>query len=395
MLILSEHRRKLIIRTLLCLMPIVGMAVDLIAPSLPAIADSLNISSATTKNIITIYLLGYALGNFLTGFLTDALGRQKLIRIGLVGFIFASLLPIISPYIIVLLLSRFLQGLTIGAVAVVARAILSDILPPQELVRLGVIMGSMFGLGPVIGPLVGGYLQFYLGWQACFAFFAIISIIAFIAVFIILPETHFNRHPLNIKNIRTNLLEVLSHKKFMAMVLNMGAIYSLIIAFNTVGPFLIQNQLKYTPVFFGHIALCMGVMFILATFTCRYLLKKYKVEQLFLVFINTFFVIALLALVMSYIYDKSITLIAIASAFMFFACGIIFPMSMGKGISLFRHIAGTATATMYFINVLMTSITALILSFVNIHNAIALMWTYFLLISICAVIYWSVINKNK
>jgi hypothetical protein len=55
-------------------------------------------------------------------------------------------------------------------------------------------------------------------------------------------------------------------------------------------------------------------------------------------------------------------------------------MSMGKGISLFRHIAGTATATMYFINVLMTSITALILSFVNIHNAIALMWTYFLLI---------------
>jgi len=101
MLILSEHRRKLIIRTLLCLMPIVGMAVDLIAPSLPAIADSLNISSATTKNIITIYLLGYALGNFLTGFLTDALGRQNLIRIGLVGFIFASLLPIISPYIIV------------------------------------------------------------------------------------------------------------------------------------------------------------------------------------------------------------------------------------------------------------------------------------------------------
>lgn len=394
-LLLSERHKKLIIWTLLCLMPIVGMAVDLVAPSLPAIVKELQVSSGIVKDVITIYLLGYAFGNFFTGFLTDALGRQKLIRLGLIAFILASILPIFLPNIETLLFARFLQGLSIGGIAVVSRAIFSDILPVSELTRLGVLIGSMFGLGPVIGPVIGGYLQFYLGWQACFVFFVIIALIMFIMVYAIVPETHFNRHPLRINIIKHNLLEVLNHKRFMAMVLIMGAVYSLIISFSTVGPFLIQIQLKYSSVFFGHMALCMGLFFLIATFICRYLLKKYEAEQLFFILINGAFIIALLAVFASHMYDKNIVLIGVASACMFFTCGFLFPMSMGKGLSLFRHIAGTATAVMYLINILMTSVTAFILSFVNIQSSISLMWVYLLLISICMIIYWLVIHKYK
>lgn len=214
-LILSKNRIRLIMWTLLCLMPIIGMAVDLVAPSLPAIASGLHVSSGVAKDVITFYLLGYAIGNFFIGFLTDSLGRQKLIRIGLIGFIVASLLPVVLPHIEILLLARFLQGLTIGGIAVVSRAIFSDILPASELTRLGVLIGSMFGLGPVIGPVIGGYLQFYLGWQSCFAFFAIITLVGFIAVFIIVPETHFNRHPLHISIIKQNKS---FHKKLVAII---------------------------------------------------------------------------------------------------------------------------------------------------------------------------------
>ena len=78
---------------------------------------------------------------------------------------------------------------------------------------------------------------------------------------------------------------------------------------------------------------------------------------------------------------------------MFFTCGFLFPMSTGKGLSLFRHIAGTASATMYLINIMMTSIIAFILSFIDIENAIPMMFTYLLLISICMGIYWKIIHK--
>src|SRR5437868_6895023 len=94
---LSHQKTQQIVWTMLCLMPIIGMCIDLVAPSLPAIAKGLHVSSADAKNTISIYLLGFALGNFFTGFLTDALGRQKLMRLFLVGFLIASLIPLFFP----------------------------------------------------------------------------------------------------------------------------------------------------------------------------------------------------------------------------------------------------------------------------------------------------------
>lgn len=385
---LSEKRTTCIVWVLLFLNPLIGMAVDLLSPSLPAIANDLNVSNTITKDLISLYLLGYACGNFLSGFLTDALGRRKLLLTGLGCFIVASLLPVFYPHIEVLLLARLLQGLALGTISVVVRAAFSDVLTPEKLVRFGVIMGSMFGLGPIIGPFLGGYLQVYFGWQACFLFFAIAMSLMSALIFTIVPETHLQRHALKISTITKNIREVLKHRQFMSLVIIMGAVYSLIISFNTVGPFLIQKELHYSPIFFGHMALLMGIAFLCSTFVSRYLLKYKSVEQLSFVFINGFFALAILAVIAGYAFGNSITLIAIISACMFFASGCIFPMLMGKNMSLFRHIAGTASAIMFFINILMTSLSAFLLSFVNIHSAVALFWIYAVLLAICMVVYW-------
>src|SRR3990167_9045239 len=299
-----EHKIQRIVWTLLFLFPIFGMCVDLVAPSLPAISSSLHVSASVAKNVISLYLLGYALGNFFTGFLADAWGRQKLLRAGLFGFIIASLIPVFFHGIDLLFLSRVLQGITIGAVSVLARAMLSDVLPSDKLTSLGTLIGTMWGLGPIFGPVIGGYLQFY-----------------------------FNRHALNIKTITKNIREVLSHRLFMALVILMGLAYSLLITFNTAGPFLIQTVLHHSPIFFGHVALYIGIVFLLSTFTCRYLLKKFKVEHLLFYAIIISFAIALLSVVLSFSFEKSTIFSVIISALMFFSCGFIFPMSMGRGIS--------------------------------------------------------------
>ncbi|MBX9743521.1 MAG: Bcr/CflA family efflux MFS transporter [Chthoniobacterales bacterium] len=388
---LAEKKINLILCTLLPLSSLTGMAVDLVAPSLPLIASDLHISSGITKNVITLYLLGYALGNFCSGFLTDAWGRKHILRAGLLGFIVASLLPVVVPTIIAILVARFFEGITIGMIVVVARAIYSDILPPQKLVRMGTLMGSMFGIGTVIGPLIGGYLQFYGGWKACFLFFIAVALVAFVAVLFILPETHFRRHSLRLKTIHHHLAEVLHHREFMALVLIMGAIYSLMIAFNTAGPFLIQTKMHHTPIFFGNTGLCLGAAFLGATFFCRYCIKKYRVDQLLFFVIHLFFLIALIAWIGSFFFFQSIILLLGVSIAMFFSTGFIFPMCMGKGMELFRHITGTATAMMYLINILMTSLTSFLLSFLNIQSTSSMIVIYLLLLAICVFIYWKFI----
>lgn len=391
----TERKSNLILWTVLLLMPIVGMAIDLVAPSLPAISLGLHVSTHAVKNLISIYLLGYALGNFYTGFLTDAWGRQKLLRVNLLAFVVISLIPVFFPQIDVLLLVRLLQGLTIGAVAVLVRVIASDVLPAEKIVRLGTLIGTMWGLGPVIGPILGGYLQAYFGWKAGFYFFAGVGLLGFIAVWLVVPETYLHRKPLQITTIRKNLAEVFSNKSFIAIVILMGLAYSLVVVFNTMGPFLIQSKFQYSPVFFGRLALCLGTMFLFSTFFCRYLLKKFPVKKLFFLVINLSLAITCMLFVITFFLKDSIVLTALASAGMFFTCGFLFPMSMGQGLSLFRHIAGTASATMYLVNISLTSLLSLIVSFVTVQSFLSLMSIYLFLMFACAGIYWGIIHKTE
>ena len=375
-LVLSEKRIQIIVWALLILFPILGMVIDLVSPSLPAIERSLHASSKMAKDVISIYLFGCGLGNFVTGFLTDALGRRKLICIALLGFVVISLIPVFFNSIEVLLLARFLQGITIGAVSVLARAIFSDLLSPEKLVRLGTLIGTMWGLGPIMGPVIGGYLQTYLGWKAGFCFLAFVSFLEFIVIFFIVPETHLNRHPLNMRTIKHNLIEVTTHRMFIGLAILMGLTYSLLIVFNTAGPFLIQTRLHYSPLFFGHLALWLGLTFLVATFLSRYFIKKYPVEQILVGAASLFFSIVLCVAIASYSLGHSIVVVTIATALMYFACGLLFPMSMGKGVSLFRHIAGTATATMYLINMLITSSVGFLVSYMHIQSATQMIWIY-------------------
>lgn len=390
---MTENKTRVIVTSLLFIMPVIGMAVDLVAPSLPAIARDLNISAGMAKSVISIYLFGYALGNFFAGFLTDAWGRKPLLRLGLTAFVISSLLPVFYPKISVVLAARCLQGLSIGMVSVVIRAVFSDVLTPEKLVKLAALLATMWGIGPIFGPVLGGYLQVYFGWQAGFCFFAAVAFILAIIVFIVVPETHLHRHPLNYSTIKTNFIHVISHKLFIALAALMGLSYSLLIVFNTAGPFLIQNRFHYSPVVFGRIALVLGLVFLISSLVCRQILKFFKIEIIQLFSINLFFLIALALVFGSYCFPHSVSLVVIGSAFMFFGCGIIFPVAMGKGLSLFRPIAGTATAIMFLINIAITSLSSFLLSFMNTQSSATLMWIYFILMLLCTLVYWTRVRE--
>lgn len=392
---LSKERIKIITWVLLLIMPIVGMSVDLIAPSLPAIARNLDVTNHAVKNTISLYLLGYGLGNFITGFLTDAYGRKRLFRFSLLAFALISILPNIFPNIEVLLVARLLQGITMGAVAVLIRAILSDIHTSEELINLGILLGTMWGLGPVLGPILGGYFQSAFGWKAGFYFFSIVTVIFFCVILPLLPETHVNRKAWKVEHIKGNMKELLNNQLFLSLSILMGLAYSLLIVFNTMAPFLIQEVFQYSPVFFGHVAFYLGCIFLVSTLTCRYLLARIKIRKLYFFLINTALLLSIIFLLITLAYSHSLMIVIIASALMFFSTGFLFPMSMGKGMSLFKHIAGTASATMYLINILMTSLISMIVSFIPIHSFTPIMSVYVLLIAGCAMIYWKVLCKNS
>lgn len=394
-LILSPRREKYIIAIVLCVYPLFGMAVDLLAPSLPAISHSLHISNMLSKNLIAIYLLGLAFGNLLVGFLTDALGRRKLLIVGFLTFTLASLMPVLFPNIDILLIARLLQGLALGCVAVVVRGILSDILSAEKLIRIATLIATMWGIGPIIGPVIGGYLQYYINWQAGFCFFALYGFVGFLSMLIFIPETHFNRQILSFNQIKINFTTIVTHRLFMGAVILAGIAYSLLIVFNTLGPFLIQAQLGYTSVYFGHVALWMGIVFLLGTLACGYLVKQHQPEAILLVAIPIFLLISIVGVLLAYMMPKNIWIVIIPSLFMFFGCGIIFPACLGRAMALFRHLAGSGSAVMNMITVLITSLTALIMSFITASSVLPMTCVYLGLMMLGGIIYWKLMLSKK
>lgn len=392
---LTLKRVNLIVFIILALFPVVGMGIDLIAPSLPAISRDLHVSNTVSKNLIAIYLLGYALGSFFSGFLSDAWGRRKIVMGSFLLFMIASFLPIIFANASMLLGVRFLQGLAIAGFAVVGRAILSDVLVPERLMRVAVLVATMWGIGPVIGPVIGGYLQYYFDWQACFYFFALLSFIGLLAMIFIVPETLSQQRPLSFSEIKNNVKLIIKHRIFMGVVILMGITYSLLMVFNTLGPFLIQTALGKTSVYFGHVALCMGLLFLVGTIICRGLIKWYQAEKVLAWGIPTLLLFAFIGLFLAYVNNKNMGIIFISNLLIFLGVGVIYPACMGKGLALFRHLAGSGSSVMTVITLLITSITAFIMSFINADSAIPIAWIYLGLVVLCGITYISLVHQKK
>lgn len=384
----ESYQAKIRMFILLSFPILMGMSIDLFAPSLPGISSSLHISASVAKMVISIYLIGYALGNLIVGVITDALGRKTLLRTSCILFACVSILPTLIPNEYVLLSSRFAQGCLMGAIGVLNRGIFSDTLPPEKLLKLGPTIGFLWGLGPIAGPILGGFLQEYFGWKSGFVFFGVIVALLTVMIFIYIPETIEKKSKLSITKIKKDIIEVITNKEFMALSVVMGIAYSLVISFNTLGPFLIQDVMGYSAAYFGKLAIFLGFAFLPAPIIGRKLLDKYSIGKIFLAVIHIFTLTVLILFILSYSMQTSIDLLIATTMVVYFTCGSIFPLSMGKGISMFRHISGTAAAIMYFINISMTSLVSFIQSYLHAHTITDIISIYLILMLVIVGLYW-------
>lgn len=391
---LSDTRKKLIIFLILGMFPLLGMGIDLITPSLPAISQDLHVSHSISKSLVAIFLFAYSIGNFCAGFLSDTIGRQKLTLGGLAGFSVASLLPAIWPHTAVLLSARFLQGFCLASFGVVGRVVFSDILTKEKFMHVSTYTATMWGIGPIFGPMIGGYLQYYFNWQASFYFFAIYGFIGFLALLIVLPETHFDRQKLHIKQLKTNITTIVSTPLFIGLVLLMAVFYSVLIVFNTLGPFLIQNTLGHTSIYYGHLALVLGMTFLLGTMLCRKLMKHFQQNKISIVTILTCIFIVILMLLLAYFDNKNLDIVLIPSFLLFLSCGIVYPAALARAISLFPKIVGTTSAVMNLINIALTSITATVMGFINAQSTTPILLSYLSLLLIATTGYFVLIKQG-
>jgi EmrB/QacA subfamily drug resistance transporter len=156
--------------------------------SLPAIAQDLNESPLNMQNAIISYVLTLALLMPISGFLADKFGTRKVFISALVLFALGSLFCSLSQNLTQLVFSRVLQGVGGSLMTPVGRLTLIKTYPKNELVKAMNYAIVPALIGPVLGPLVGGYMVDYLSWHWIFLINLPIALIGIVLGLKFMPD---------------------------------------------------------------------------------------------------------------------------------------------------------------------------------------------------------------
>jgi DHA1 family bicyclomycin/chloramphenicol resistance-like MFS transporter len=166
------------------------LSIDTFLPSLPTIAADFHITSWQAQQIITAYLLPFAVFSLVHGSLSDALGRRTVVLAGLALYTAGSIGCFLAPNLGLLLFCRVLQGMAAGVGSTVARAVVRDLFEGANAQKLMSSMMLIFSLAPAVAPVIGGWLHVTWGWRSVFGLLLVIGVIQLFVCGFLLPESH-------------------------------------------------------------------------------------------------------------------------------------------------------------------------------------------------------------
>ena len=148
------------------------LATNILLPSLPQMAASLNVTSAAVTSAITIFLAVFAVGQLAVGPISDRYGRRWPVLIGFAVFFAGSVWCALATDLTGLLIGRVIQAAGACATSVLSRAIARDMFSGAALARAMALIMIAMAAAPGFSPLLGGALDHYFGWRSEFVLVA-------------------------------------------------------------------------------------------------------------------------------------------------------------------------------------------------------------------------------
>ncbi|GAA1186242.1 hypothetical protein GCM10009584_30440 [Ornithinimicrobium humiphilum] len=182
-----EHRRVFV--GLMLGMFVASISQGIVGPAMPRIVAELG-GMDHYSWVATAAMLVSAIVVPIVGKLSDIFGRREFYLGGLVVFMIGSIISGLAPNFWTLVLGRAVQGLGMGTLMPLSQTIIGDIIPARQRGKYQGLMGAVFGVTSVAGPIAGGWITDNFGWR--WLFFAALPV-GVIALFIIARFLHLDQ----------------------------------------------------------------------------------------------------------------------------------------------------------------------------------------------------------
>ncbi|QIV95377.1 putative MFS family arabinose efflux permease [Allofrancisella inopinata] len=238
---------------LLSYISIASASAVIINPALPHISKELGLATGQVEWLVSIFLVGYVIGQIIYGPIANRYGEVKALRFGLVLNLLGILLCLAGGYVFsmkVLLIGRFITALGSSAGLVCTFIILNNSVEPAK-ARLALSYATIsFALALSLAILIGGLVDSYLHWRDCFFVLLVHGLIMFGLSFMY-TDSEIQRKALNINNILRGYINALCNFKLIAFSLVIGVMSVFSYCYSAAGPFITHDLFGFSSAEYG------------------------------------------------------------------------------------------------------------------------------------------------
>lgn len=349
--------------TLVLLAGISVLSLNMFLPSLANIAVDFEADYALVSLAIAGYLATTAVLQLIIGPTSDRYGRRPVLLCALFLFLVASAGCLLARDIEWFLLCRVFQG---GVIAgwVLSMAAIRDSRPEREAASLIAYVSMAMAIAPMLGPMIGGFLDEWFGWRSNFVLYTVLGAVALVLVWWDFGETHKNPSGSFSDQFRS-YPELLTSRRYWGYVVcgmfSVGCFY----VFLTGVPLVSANVLHLSP---GTLGFFMGTItagFMAGSFVSGRIAKRYPPMHMILAGRLVTCAGLSVGLLMFLIVDARTLTLFLSTAFIGIGNGLSQPSNSAGAMSLRPHLAGSAAGLLGASSVgggaILTSLTSLLL----------------------------------
>ena len=328
------------------------LSIDMYLPALPVIAVDLRGTAGDIQLTLSAFMIAFGAGQIFYGPAGDRFGRRPVILSGLVIYVLASIGCAFAAEAGELVLLRFLQGLAACGGVVLGGTMVGDLAQKGQAARAMSLMMACTSIAPMLAPLIGGQVLWFLGWRAIFWVLAIIGVVALVAAWLRLPETlrPEYRQPLVLSSILRRFGELVRHRAFMGYAFTSTFQFSALMSFLSGSPFVFIEKYGIAPRAYGLIFGGMIVFMTLGSLLNAKFAPVFGANRILHHAVIVPAVVGPTALVLGFIEARYGTIglwpFLLCFAPQIATISLIGPNSMAMALQRYPHMAGTASSLM-------------------------------------------------
>lgn len=256
------------------------IAHDMIQPGMLIVTNEFSVGPEWVSTSLTAYLMGGVVLQWLLGPLSDKFGRRPVMLFGILFFAVACMLMHWVSSIEEFVSLRFIQGISLCFIGAVGYAAIQEAFDEALAVRMMALMANVALLAPLAGPLAGAAWLTIGSWRSMFWLFAACSLIAFVVLWRVMPETAGDRsHSIALPNLARNYGRLMKDRLVMFGSFAIGLVFIPILTWVALSPVILMHDEGLSRMQYALLQLPVFLAMIAGNLTLSKLAGRVPIEQ--------------------------------------------------------------------------------------------------------------------